>query len=318
MPETLSISGVSMKKTPTDLDDSIASKKLYFVNEIVEWDLTEYIWTGCTDVVIRDRIMENAPELIRQIIRKQGLYNIYPGQEESSFGDLVNTAWMQLERTLYKYRSRPYCRLCYRPDRPSESILYDPQPTEYGILTFDQVIDMHNGSCPKCGGTLEGDSFIPPEQGRFGGSESILYRGISKVFNMWSQVTRTVILAYIKKEGRDRRNTNGYKNHLDSKRKREEDVLIRFIDEARDVCEYSDDYIMLVDALEYLISNDERPYDGIISKLTSHTKLPRVVVSNFMKYLKLQSYSFTDSLVNRPSESKGPVKSNNVEIDEDN
>lgn len=138
--------------------------------------------------------MSHTVELIRQVIRKQGLHTIYPGQEESAFGDLLQTAWVQIERTLYKYRSRPYCRLCYNPDRPSESLLYDPGDYEYGIKTFEEVIEMHNGKCPKCNGTLVAHPIIPPEQGRFGGSEAILYRGISKVFNMWCVSPDTMLL----------------------------------------------------------------------------------------------------------------------------
>lgn len=185
-------SGDSIK---TDIDHNVARKKLYFVNEIVEWDLTNYIWSGCTDVALRDKIMDNAPELIRQIIRKQGLHTIYPGQEESAFGDLLQTAWMQLERTLYKYRSRPYCRLCYSPDRPSESILYHPQDREYGIKTFQEVVEMHRGVCPRCSGKLTHKHIIEPQQGRFGGSEAILYRGMSKVFNMWCVAPETLLIS---------------------------------------------------------------------------------------------------------------------------
>ena len=115
-------------------------RRLYFINEIVEWHLTQYIWTGCTKIELRDQIMSNATELIRQIIRKQGLHTIYPGQEDSAFGDLLQTAWVQIEKTLYKYRSRPHCRLCYNPDNPSKSLLYQPQDREYGIKTIGRSL----------------------------------------------------------------------------------------------------------------------------------------------------------------------------------
>lgn len=280
-----------------------ASRKLYFINEIVEWQLTKYIWTGCTDVELRDSIMSNATELIRQIIRKQGLHTIYPGQEESAFGDLLQTAWVQIEKTLYKYRSRPYCRLCYSPDRPSDSVLYIPDDFEYGIKTFEEVIKIHKGICPKCKGVLTNAPIIEPEQGRFGGSESILYRGMSKVFNMWSQVARTVILAYIKKESRDRRNATTYKTHLSNKYRPLSDIMIRFFREAREMCKYNNDHLAILDAIEKLVQTDDKPHDGIIGKLVQNTGMSRSTITGFMKIIKLRSFEFTDSPINMNSES---------------
>jgi len=286
----------------SDIDTELAKKRLYFVNEIVEWQLTQYIWTGCTDVELRDDIMSHATELIRQIIRKQGLHTIYPGQEESAFGDLLQTAWCQIERTLYKYRSKPYCRSCYNPDRPSDSLLYNPGIIEYGIKTFGEVIDMHNGVCPKCKSSLTDSPMIMPEQGRFGGSETMLFRGMSKVFNMWSQVARTVILAYIKKEGRDRRNSPTYKTHLSNKQKPSNDMLNRFLTEAIEICRFNDDYITIIKAVEELVTTDDRPHDGIIGKLVTITGLSRSTITSFMKHVKLRSFEFTDSPLSRSAE----------------
>jgi hypothetical protein len=286
------------KKPSSEPSAPVPLRKLYFINEIVEWQLTQYIWTGCTRVVLRDKIMSNATELIRQIIRKQGLHTIYPGQEESAFGDLLQTAWVQIERTLYKYRARPHCRKCYNQDRPGDSLLYDPQPREYGILTMEQVIKRHR-NCPICDTKLRNNPIIEPIQGRYGGSDTILYRGMSKVFNMWSQIARTVILAYIKKEARDRKNSTSYIAHLDSKPKPTSDIVIRFLDEARDMCKYHDDYLKILDSLEWLINNDDRPYDGIIGKLVAQSSLSRPTVTGFMRFVKLRSLEFTDSPINK-------------------
>ena len=173
---------------------SAIQRKLYFINEIVEWQLTQYIWTGCTKVRLRDMIMSHATELIRQIIRKQNLHAIYPGQDESSFYDLLQTAWVQIERTLYKYRSRPHCRNCFNPDRPADSILYEPAAIEYGIKTLDEVILMHP-SCPKCGMKFENGPIVEPVQGLYAGSETVLYRGMSKVFNMWCIAPDSMLLS---------------------------------------------------------------------------------------------------------------------------
>lgn len=294
-----------------------ANRKLYFINEIVEWQLTQYLWTGCTSVDLRDQIMSHATELIRQIIRKQGLHTIYPGQEDSAFGDLLQTAWVQIERTLYKYRSRPYCRLCYNPDRPSDSILYTPEDIEYGIKTFEEVIKMHKGICPKCGGTLVSEPIIQPEQGRFGGSEAILYRGMSKVFNMWSQVARTVILAYIKKEGRDRRNSTTYKTHLSNKHIPMSDMMIRFLTEARELCKYNSDHLKIIDSIENLMKSDDRPHDGIIGKLVQETGLSRSTITSFMRVIKLRSFEFTDSPISRNSISVDQTGGKKKEFEDD-
>ncbi len=280
-------------------------RKLYFINEDVEWSLTQYLWTGCTDVLLRNKIMGNASELIRQIIRKQGLHTIYPGQEESAFGDLLQTAWVQIERVLYKYRSSPHCRTCFNPDRPSDSILYNAEAREYGIKTFEEVIEMHSGYCPHCGSELKDEPIVESSQGTYGGSETILYRGKSKVFNMWSQIARTVILAFIKKEGRDRKNSNSYQSFLGNRARPHSDVIDRFMAEAREICKYHDDYCKVLDSLEYLINNDDRPHDGIIGKLVTHSGMSRITVTGFMRFVKLRSFEFTDSPINKSGSENG-------------
>jgi hypothetical protein len=244
--------------------------------------------------------MSNATELIRQIIRKQGLHTIYPGQEESAFGDLLQTAWVQIEKTLYKYRARPHCRTCYSPDNPAKSLLYKPGDREYGIKTMDEVIKMHKGRiCPYCSSKLGNEPIIEPVQDLYGGSEAILYRGMSKVFNMWSQIARTVILAYIKKEGRDRKNSQSYVNHLGNKTRPVSDVMVRFLEEARQVCNYNEDHMQIIEALEWLLFNDDRPHDGTIGKLVARTGLSRAIVTGFIRLIKLRSFEFTDSPINR-------------------
>lgn len=301
--------------TPSDIEPQhlitsspeVAARRLYFINEIVEWQLTRYIWTGCTKVDLRDDIMSNATELIRQIIRKQGLHTIYTGQDESSFNDLLQTAWVQIERTLYKYRACPHCRICFNPDRPSDSILYQPQDLEYGIKSLPEVVAMVK-KCKKCNTKFTASPIIEPKQGLYAGSDTILFRGMSKVFNMWSQIARTVILAYIKKEGRDRKNSDNYVSHLGSKQRPISDVMERLLKEMREVNKYDDNHLKIIDSLEYLILNDDRPYDGLIGKLVEKSGLSRSLVTGFIKIVKLRSYEFTDSLLNR---SLGEIKADN-------
>jgi len=311
-------SSETVGKLPVDTSTKVEPplRKLYFINEKVEWDLTQYIWTGCTRIELRDSIMSHAAELIRQIIRKQGLHTIYPGQEESAFGDLLQTAWCQLERTLYKYRSRPHCRTCFNPDRPADSVLYLPDVREYGIIQIDQVI-LNHPTCPHCNTKLESYPYILPRQGCFGGTETIIYRGMSKVFNMWSQISRTVILAYIKKEGRDRKNGHNYMNHLGTRQRNNNNIVDRFLQEARQLSQYSSDHLSILDALEKIVMTDDRPHDGLIGKLVDESGLSRAIVTNFLKMVKLRSFEFTDSPLNRTYSEFKYDKRKNVVDDED-
>jgi len=273
-------------------------KRNYFTNELVEWQLTKYIWTGCTDVKQRDLIMSHASELIRQIIRKQGLHTIYPGQEESAFGDLLQTAWVQIERTLYKYRARPHCRYCYNNDRPTDSALYIAGETEYGIKTIADLREIGIIMCPKCRSVLIDVPIIEAKEGTYGGSRSVLYRGTSKVFNMWSQVARTVILAYIKKEGRDRKNSGSYTSYIGNRIRPISDLMDRFIDEAKETCQYNDSHLAVIAALEHILETDDKPHDGIIGKLMEYSGMPRATVTSFMKIIRLRAFEFTDSPLN--------------------
>jgi hypothetical protein len=284
---------------PAEPDEPAPKRRMYFINEQVEWELTVYLWGGCTNVKQRDRIMSHATELIRQIIRKQGLHTIYPGQEESAFGDLLQTAWMQIERTLYKYRARPHCRQCFNADRPNDSVLYTPGDLEYGIKSIQELIELGIITCPKCGTQLTEQPLCEASQGFYGGSTTVLYRGIGKVFNMWSQVARTVILAYIKKEGRDRKNSGSYTSYLDNRGRTIGDTMTRFLIEARELCKYNAQYLSVLDAMEYILHHDDRPHDGIIGKLVERSGAPRSTVTSLMKLIRLRSNEFTDSPINR-------------------
>jgi hypothetical protein len=176
--------------------------------------------------------------------------------------------------------------------------LYNPKQTEYGIKTLDEVIEIHK-NCPKCNAELRIDPIIEPVQGKYAGSTTILYRGTSKVFNMWSQIARTVILAHIKKEGRDRKNSGSYTNHLDSKQRPLSGVMVRFINELRDLHTHDENALIIINALEWLTQNDDKPYDGLIGKLVNISRLPRQNVTTFLAMLKLRSTEITDSPISR-------------------
>lgn len=215
-------------------------------------------------------------------------------------GDLINTAWCQVEKVLYKYKSRPHCRKCYSPERPNESVLYNPKPLEYGIIKMDAVIKKTK-KCKVCGTVFANKPIIEPKQGLFGGSTTILYKGTSKVFNMWSQVARTVILAYIKKEGRDRKNSDAYLSHVGTKPKLNADILKRFFGEAKNVCQFNAEHMRIIEAIIQLINTDEKPHDGLVGKLIAITGYSRFIVAGFLKMMKLRSSEFTDSPANKTS-----------------
>lgn len=261
---------------PTDTE-----RKLYFDNNLVEHLLVLYLHTGCTDVKLRDQIMSHAGELIRQIIRAHNLHKIYPGHEDSAFGDLFQTAWIQIEKTLYKYKARPYCADCYCNKKPHLSIVYSPDVMEYGIITPEEVAK-RKIKCPSC-------KKLPSK---------LIYRGTSKIFNMWSQVARTVILAYIKKESRDYKNSDSYRTFLDDKKVQEVDKFERFITEAREMCQYNATHMVIVDALAKIVKTDDKPYEGLIGKLAALSGESRTQVSNFLRTIRLYSFEFTDSPIN--------------------
>lgn len=253
-----------------------AAKKYYFDNNKVEDLLLQYVWTGCTDIKLRDGIMENASELIRQIINTHNLYKIYPGQEESAFGDLFQTAWVQIEKTLYKYKARPHCSDCYNPARPMDSVIYDPKPNEYAIMTPKQIAN--NGlKCPQCGK-------LPSK---------IAYRGTSKVFNLWSQVARTVILAYIKKENRDHKNSDSYKSHLDNQTVPLSDQFTKLIDEIKQMSGDNPIHKKILDALQFIASTDDKPYERLTQKLIEHSNASKNQVSSFLKMIRKSSGEFS-------------------------
>jgi len=211
-------------------------KNYYFDNGYVETLLTKYVWGGCTDIQLRDSIMENASELIRQIIRTHKLHLLTK---------------VQIESSLYKFDSRP---------------------------------------------------------------------GHTKVFNMWSQVAKTVMLAHIKKESRDKRNYGAYKEHLDSRGEPTNYRFDRFLQEAREICKFDNASLKIIEAIESLVKTDPKPYDGLIDKLSRHSSLPRSRISNFLRNIRLRSFEFTDSPVNNKpaqAENKYRISHSSYEPDDD-
>ena len=261
-------------------------KKHYFINEIVEWKLTRYIWTGCTNVILRDSIMEHANELITQLIRKQGLFNIYRGHDPSAFNELVHVAYMQIERTLYKYRAQAHCRACFSWDRPNNSILYKPATFEFGIIQ-PKSLASRTQKCPHCGAILNNLIPVEPEQGLYGGSRSIMYRGLSKVFNLWSQVSRTVILAHVKKDTRDLRNNDNYTDFIARKQSAGDNSQYnKIMGEVKEYLWFNPEYCQVVDALVELSSQPD-PDKNFKKKLSSLSDCDRKTVDSALLVIRV-------------------------------
>lgn len=113
-----------------------------------------------------------------------------------------------------------------------------------------------------------------------------------------SQIARTVGLAYIKKENRDRKNSSVFQDHLENRSSTKNEVLTRFLNEARDICKYNGDHLTVVRAIEQLFHEDIKPHEGLIGKLVERTQLPRSTITNFLRILRLRAQEFTDSPVN--------------------
>lgn len=147
--------------------------------------------------------------------------------------------------------------------------------------------------------------------------ESALYKfnndpGHPKVFNLWSQIARTAILAAIKKDNRDKKNSEGYRYYLDERAIKRSAKFDRFVKEAKDVCKYCDDFMKIINALETLYLHDPKPHEGLIGKLTKLSGMSRAKIIKFIKILRLMSFEFTDSPIGEIEHQEQPVKPSTI------
>jgi hypothetical protein len=155
--------------------------------------------------------------------------------------------------------------------------------------------------------------------------ESTLYKfdssqGHTKVFNMWSQVAKTVMLAHIKKEMRDKKNYKSYKKHLDTKSLQRSVILRRFVDEAREVCKHNREYLDILGSLGKLYDVDQKPHEGLIGKLVKASGKSRSKISSFLRTIRLRSFEFTDAPISEEKDIKeedGRITKSHVTFEED-
>jgi hypothetical protein len=114
-----------------------------------------------------------------------------------------------------------------------------------------------------------------------------------------SQIARTVILAYIKKENRDRKNSEVFRTHLEHQSIVENSALGRFFNESRELSKYNSEHLKILQALEKLYKEDDRAHEGLISKLVARTALSRATVTDFFRILRSRSHEISDSPVNK-------------------
>lgn len=133
--------------------------------------------------------------------------------------------------------------------------------------------------------------------------EKTLYKfnaspGHTTLFNMWTSIAKTVLLAYIKREKRDSMNSTSLKYHKINHFAGTSFQWERFLLETREFYKYDDEALKVIDGLDILLREDERPSDGFITKLIRITKLRRLAITKFLSGLKLFAGEFTDSPFN--------------------
>lgn len=220
-----------MVHQPNKTKSNTKKKNYYFDNEVVENLLDRYVKRGCVDVSLRDEIMSHAGELIRQIIRAHNFEHIFPGRDGSSFNELFQVAWMQIEKTLYKYNNSP---------------------------------------------------------------------NSPKVFNLWSQIAKTRILAYLKKEKRDKKNMPLYREYLTRRNKsrtKSIEDFEKFLEELEIVCNDDEDFTVLVGAIKKIWLTDDKPHDGLKSKLKDASGINPNTINQFLKMIKLYRDEFTVNVI---------------------
>ena len=119
--------------------------------------------------------------------------------------------------------------------------------------------------------------------------EKTLYKfepGRARIFNLWTQITFTVCMAYIKKETRDAQNirrwkTEGHPAPLFNKPKKPD--FYKVMEELRETVR--PEYREMVDALVDLYREDDQPWIGIIKKL-SERGYRRERVREFLVYTR--------------------------------
>lgn len=296
-------------------------KNMYFNNPLVEGLLRKYVQGGCTNIKLRDEIMSHAPELIRQVIRTHGLHITYGGGEESSFFDLFQVAWVQIEKTLYKFDHSKIFTLGYIDNNTLKKRRYKVRGCIKREYNDSFVIKITRDDVYTINGVET--QFLIDDVKEILKDDIVSSRfDNTKVFNMWSQVAKTSVLAHIKKETRDKKNYSSYLAHQRHRPYERNTQFDRFIDEATNLCQHDEDELKIIEALKDVAQNDlEAAHNGLISKIIEKTEFSRAQVVGFFKKVRLLHGEFTDSPTNLEKNyignSGGSTRKYNLDGEED-
>ena len=89
------------------------------------------------------------------------------------------------------------------------------------------------------------------------------------------------------------------------------------MEEATELCKHNETHIKILEALQALAREDQRPHEGLISKLVDRSGLPRSKIVVFLKLLRLRSLEFTDSPTNDAPKRTGFKLKGNDEPDDE-
>lgn len=255
------------------------NKNYYFDNDHVERLCRKYVLNGAVDIELRDEILSHARELIENIIRVNKFVQIINHPDYMTFDELLSVATESIESSLYKFNIT------------NKYILKNKKVIIGQIIAENDkkiLLELQNHKKK-----LIKKSDI-----------KVIKKFHTKIFGFWSQVAKTSILAFIKKNKRDLRNKERYIDYLIYKHKtiRKYDVdITQFAKKCKLI--FNDEIShKIIDGLVDLYINDEfsKSFMKDISKNTG-IKLDNVKI--FFKELKDNEELF-DEFVNNIEQNK--------------
>lgn len=247
----------------------------YFDNEYIESLCREYVLGGAVDIELRDEIMSHANELIENIIRVNNFTNIMNSSGPTTFGELKHIAWKAIESSLYKFN----------------------MTNEYRLLDGRNIR----------GQPINEDNIYVLIEDKNGVRYKIKKKDIKKIqkyhtklFGFWSQISKTAILAYIKKDKRDNRNKPHYTDYLINRHKIIRNYPVEvdtFIKDAKSIFVDPTSHKILDGLLEIYKSHNEFP-KSFIKEIYRITGISVKTIKQFFKMLQANKTLFRQFLDN--------------------
>ena len=249
-------------------------KNYYFDNDYVERLCRKYVLGGTVDIKLRDEILTHAQELIENIIRVNKFVQIINHSDYTTFDELLAVATESIESSLYKFN------------------ITNKYILKNGKVIIGQIISENDKKI-----LLE----LQNHKHKLIKKSDIksIRRFHTKIFGFWSQVAKTSILAYIKKDKRDFRNKERYLDYLIHKNKtiRKYHVSIEsFIDKCKKIFVDKTSHKIL-DSLMNLYINDKFS-KSFIKDISIDTGLSTDIIRLFFDNMKNQKELFDEFLTN--------------------